>query len=485
MKKRFLLLLALLCAAMSIALMPLHAAAAPGMNAKQNWFFKPNEGGQPTLLGGSDLPVKYGVLALGNPEDKVIYLTFDAGYENGNVATILDALKKHNAPGAFFILPGLIKYNPEIVERMANEGHTVCNHSTHHKDVSGISGAEALREELSGVEEQYKALTDKEMAKYFRPPEGSFSEQTLALCAELGYRAVFWSFAYADWDNNSQMSPEKAKEKLLAGLHPGEVLLLHPTSATNAAIMDDLLTEIEQRGYRFGTLDELTMDISARELASEHTSVRTSVHDYEAQGLVFSDNPDAGKVIALTFDDGPHATQTDEILAVLDRFQVKATFFPIGENIELHPEVTKRVCEAGHEIGNHTYTHATVSKLSEEALRREIEDTAALLKEQCGISPVLFRPPGGDISDSAVKLVHEMGYRYVLWSWRVDTRDWAAVSVDSVVKTVLNNVGNGNIVLFHDYVVGKSPTAKALEILIPALQEQGYRFVTVSQLADL
>ena len=471
MKKRFLLLLALF-----LILFPLRASAA-GMNAKQNWFFKANEGGQPTLLGGSDLPTKYGVLALGNPEDKVIYLTFDAGYENGNVATILDALKKHNAPGAFFILPGLIKYNPEIVQRMADEGHTVCNHSTHHKDVSGISTAEALRAELSGVEEQYKALTGKEMAKYFRPPEGSFSEQTLALCAELGYRTVFWSFAYADWDNNSQMSPEKAKEKLLSGLHPGEVLLLHPTSATNAAIMDDLLTEIERQGYRFGTLDELRMDVSARE--------SVSIHDYEKQGLVFSDNPDAGKVIALTFDDGPHATQTDEILAVLDRYQVKATFFPIGENIELHPEVTKRVCEAGHEIGNHTYTHANVSKLSDEALRKEIEDTAKLLKEQCGVTPVLFRPPGGDISDSAVKLVNEMGYRYVLWSWRVDTRDWAAVSVDSVVNTVLNNVKDGNIVLFHDYVVGKSPTAKALEILIPALQEQGYQFVTVSQLADL
>lgn len=476
MKKRLLLLLALF-----IALLPLRAAAETGRNAKQNWYFKTKEGEQPILLGGSDLPKKYGVLALGNPEDKVVYLTFDAGYENGNVATILDALKAHNAPGAFFILPGLIKYNPEIVKRMADEGHTVCNHSTSHKDVSGISSADALRAELSGVEEQYRELTGKEMAKYFRPPEGSFSEQTLALCNELGYRPVFWSFAYADWDNNAQMSAEKAKEKLLAALHPGEVLLLHPTSATNAAIMDDLLTEIERRGYRFGTLEELAKDVPVPEAAWNSQNVQ----EYQTQGLVFSDNPDAGKYIALTFDDGPHETQTDEILAVLERYGVTATFFPIGENIALHPEVTRRVCEAGHEIGNHTYTHATVSKLSDEALRKEIEDTAALLREQCGITPVLFRPPGGDISENAVRIVNELGYRYVLWSWRVDTRDWAAVPVSSVVKTVLDNVQNGNIVLFHDYVVGKSPTAKALEILIPALQEQGYRFVTVSQLAEL
>lgn len=471
MKKRIMLFLALL-----IAVLPLHAAAAPG-NAKQNWFFKTNGNQHPTILGGSNLPTQYGVLALGNPDDKVIYLTFDAGYENGNVATILDALKKHQAPSAFFILPGLIKYNPEIVQRMTDEGHTVCNHSTSHKDVSGITSPEAFRAELSGVEEQYKALTGKDMAKYFRPPEGSFSEQTLSLCAELGYRAVFWSFAYADWDNNSQMSPEKAKEKLLSTLHPGEVLLLHPTSATNAAIMDDLLTEIERQGYRFGTLDELARDVDARQ------SMR--MQEYQKQGLVFSENPKAGKYIALTFDDGPHKTQTDEILAVLERYQVKATFFPIGQNIASHPEITKRVCQAGHEIGNHTYTHAMVSELTEEQLRKEIEDTAALIKEQCGVTPVLFRPPGGDISDDAVKLVNELGYRYVLWSWRVDTRDWAAVPVDSVVNTVLNNVQNGNIVLFHDYVVGKSPTAAALEILIPALQKQGYQFVTVSQLAEL
>ena len=454
-----------------LLLTPLSVSA--DANARQNWFFKTVEGKQPVLLGGSDLPTKYGVLALGNPDDKVVYLTFDAGYENGNVARVLDALQKHRAPGAFFILPGLIKYNPEIVLRMTEEGHTVCNHSTSHKDVSAIRDAESLRKELSGVEDRYRELTGKEMAKYFRPPEGSFSETTLALCTELGYRTVFWSFAYADWDNNAQMSEAKAKEKLLSTLHPGEVLLLHPTSATNAAILDDLLTEIESRGYRFGTLDELAADVSARQTASE------------TDGTSFRENPDAGKYLALTFDDGPHPTQTDEILAVLAKYDVKATFFEIGENIAANPEIAKRVCEAGHEIGNHTYSHPNLSKLSADALRKEITDTQTLLEEQCGVTPTLFRPPGGNGSDETVKLVTELGYRYVLWSWKVDTRDWAAVPVDSVVNTVLNNVKGGDVVLFHDYVVGKSPTAKALEILIPALREQGYEFVTVSELMSL
>lgn len=451
----------------SVCCIPAHAA-------QHDWFFVPNGNKQPVLLDGNNVWKEYGALALGNPDDKVLYLTFDAGYENGNVAKTLDILKAHEAPAAFFILPGLIKYNPEIVTRMADEGHTVCNHSTSHKNMAAITDAAVFEQELRGLENAYTELTGKQLAPYFRPPEGSFTEQTLAFCKQFGYRAVFWSFAYADWDNNKQMNPQKALDKLLSNLHPGEVLLLHPNSATNAAILDDFLTEAKKQGYRFGTLDEL---------ASEETLGR--IEDYKEQGLVFSENRDAGKFIALTFDDGPHPTQTDEILAVLEKYDIRATFFPIGENIAGHPEIIRRVHDAGHEIGNHTYSHATVSRLDDAHLRQEIEATASLLQEQCGITPVVFRPPGGDISEGAVRLVNAMGYRYVLWSWRVDTRDWAAVSVESVVNTVMSNVRDGDVILFHDYVVGNSPTASALEILIPALREQGYEFVTVSQLASM
>lgn len=448
--------------------------------AKQNWFFKSNGNNQPELLGGSDLPARYGALTLGRPDEKVLYLTFDAGYENGNVARVLDTLQKHNAVGAFFILPGIIKHSPEIVQRMADEGHTVCNHSTTHHDMSAVTSSEAFRAELKGLEDAYTALTGKQLAPFFRPPEGSFSEQTLAFCNQFGYRAVFWSYAYADWDNKAQMSPERAKQKLLSNLHPGEVLLLHPTSATNAAILDDFMTEAEKQGYRFGTLEEL-----AERTPMPLSNSTINVQEYEQQGLVFSENRGAGKTIALTFDDGPHPTQTDEILEVLAEYGIHATFFPIGKNISQAPDVARRVQAAGHEIGNHTYSHAFVSKLTDEQLQQEILSTAKLLQEQVGVTPVVFRPPGGDISDRAVDLVNKLGYRYVLWSWRVDTRDWAAVSVDSVVNTVLHNVQGGDIVLFHDYVVGKSPTAAALRVLIPKLIEEGYTFVTVSELAAM
>ncbi len=468
----------------SVLVLPANALSTQ----KQNWFFKPNGDKQPQLLGGSPLLSQYDVLALGSPDDKVIYLTFDAGYENGNVAKVLDALQKHQAPAAFFVLPGLLKHNPEIVMRMVNEGHTVCNHSTSHRDMSGVTSLDAFRAELQGIEDAYRKLTGLDMPKYFRPPEGSFSEQTLAFCKQLGYKTVFWSFAYADWDNNKQPSADFAKNKILSNLHPGEVLLLHPTSATNAAILDELLTEMENRGYRFGTLDELAESRSSQTSSvpqDSHASGTMNIEQYKQQGLVFAGNRDAGKVVALTFDDGPHPPQTDEIFAVLKKYGVRATFFPIGKNVQAHPEVEQRVYAAGHEIGNHTYSHAAVSKLTDDKLKEEILSTASVLQEQVGCSPVVFRPPGGDMSDAAVRLVNDMGYRYVLWSWKVDTRDWAAVSPQSVIHTVVTNVQDGDIVLFHDYVVGNSPTAKALDVLIPRLQAMGYRFVTVSELAEL
>ena len=191
-----------------------------------------------------------------NGEDRVVYLTFDAGYENGNVAKILDVLKEEGVPAAFFILGHLVTNNTELVKRMAKEGHTVCNHTVKHKDMSGMSDEEML-EELRALEKLYREHTGEEMARYYRPPEGTFSRQNLACARENGYTAVFWSFAYPDWDNKKQMSVEKAKAKIMENLHNGEVMLLHPTSETNARILGDVISEIKKLGYRFGTLDEL------------------------------------------------------------------------------------------------------------------------------------------------------------------------------------------------------------------------------------
>ncbi len=227
-----------------------------------NWFFKPiGNNAQPEFPGIDSLAKEHGALFIGNEGDKTVYLTFDAGYSNENVEKTLDVLKKHNIKAAFFILPGIIKNSPETVKRMIDDGHLICNHTTSHKDMSSVCNIEDFKSELSGLEDLYREKYGLETEKYFRPPEGAFSEKTLEFCAELGYTPVFWSFAYADWDNSRQPDTEKAKAKILDNLHDGMLILLHPTSRTNALILDEVICELSARGYSFGTLDELKSSV--------------------------------------------------------------------------------------------------------------------------------------------------------------------------------------------------------------------------------
>jgi len=190
-------------------------------------------------------------------EDKVVYLTFDAGYENGNVAKILDILKEKEAPGAFFILGNLIKRNPDLIKRMAAEGHIVANHTTHHKDVTQYATMSDFQKDVETLEDLYKQTTGFAMAKYFRPPEGKFSEQSMRFAKDLGYTTVFWSIAYADWDNAHQPTEAHAMSKILDHMHNGAIILLHPTSATNTRILGRLIDELRTQGYRFGAITEL------------------------------------------------------------------------------------------------------------------------------------------------------------------------------------------------------------------------------------
>jgi len=191
-------------------------------------------------------------------EEKVIALTFDAGYENGCTEKILDTLKKHQVPAAFFLVGNFLEKEPDLVRRMAAEGHTVGNHTMTHPDMSGISDPAAFRKELEGVEALYKEITGETLPRFYRPPRGIYSEENLALAREMGYTTVFWSLAYVDWQNDAQPTRDQAMEKLLPRTHPGAVVLLHSTSRTNAEILDELLTKWKEMGYRFVTLEELT-----------------------------------------------------------------------------------------------------------------------------------------------------------------------------------------------------------------------------------
>lgn len=189
-------------------------------------------------------------------EDKVLYLTFDAGFENGNTEKILDALKKHEAPATFFVVGNYLESSPELVKRMVAEGHTVGNHSYHHPDMTEKSDTE-FQEELHRLEGKFEEITGEKLAKFYRPPQGKYNDRNLKLAYEMGYKTIFWSLAYVDWIQENQPTQEEAFDKLLSRVHPGAIVLLHNTSQTNGEILDELLSQWETMGYRFERLENL------------------------------------------------------------------------------------------------------------------------------------------------------------------------------------------------------------------------------------
>ncbi|TCS77909.1 peptidoglycan-N-acetylmuramic acid deacetylase [Muricomes intestini] len=232
--------------------------AATSASGEGNWGLSFQEEGKAPIANATaeDLK-KFDAYYIGDSDEKVLYLTFDAGYENGNTALILDALKKHNAPATFFVVGNFISSEPDLVKRMTEEGHTVGNHTYHHPDMSQMASKEDFQKELGDVETKYKEITGQEMTKYYRPPQGKYSETNLEMAKELGYRTYFWSLAYVDWYQDNQPTKEEAFEKLLGRVHPGAIVLLHSTSKTNAEILDELLTKWEEMGYTFKTLAEI------------------------------------------------------------------------------------------------------------------------------------------------------------------------------------------------------------------------------------
>jgi len=194
---------------------------------------------------------------LGDAGEKVIYLTFDCGYENGNTKHILKALKKHKAKGTFFVVGHFLESSPDLVKQMIAEGHAVGNHTYHHPDMSSIATKESFQKELDDNAALFQQITGEEMSKYYRPPQGKYSAVNLKMAKELGYHTFFWSLAYVDWYEDRQPSHEEAFTKLTGRIHPGAIVLLHSTSRTNGEILDELLTKWENMGYTFQPLSHL------------------------------------------------------------------------------------------------------------------------------------------------------------------------------------------------------------------------------------
>lgn len=229
-----------------------------------NWGLSFDQEGQPPVGNASAIELaEYDAWYVGDTGKKTIYLTFDAGFENGYTAEILETLKQHKVPAAFFLVGTYIRDNPDLVKRMTEEGHIVGNHSMNHRDMSAVTDEAVFRKELESVEAAYQsALGDvkkkTKMPKYYRPPEGKFCLANLEMAQKLGYKTIFWSLAYVDWNVDRQPTREEALNTLLPRTHNGAVILLHSTSKTNAKVLGELIERWKAEGYKFGTLDELT-----------------------------------------------------------------------------------------------------------------------------------------------------------------------------------------------------------------------------------
>ena len=225
--------------------------------AQKDWGLSFQEDNKPPVADENmEQLAQYDAFYAENTTEKVLYLTFDCGYENGNTPAILDALKKHHVPAAFFIVGNYLEKNPDLVKRMRAEGHIIGNHSYHHPDMSQM-GKEEFQKELAQLEDLYEQTTGEKMSKFYRPPQGKYSDNNLQLAKELGYRTIFWSLAYVDWKQEEQPTHEEAMSKLLKRVHPGAIVLLHNTSRTNGEILDEVLTKWEEMGYHFASLEEL------------------------------------------------------------------------------------------------------------------------------------------------------------------------------------------------------------------------------------
>lgn len=227
-------------------------------NKKIGWGIKRNDNHEQPDLGAKnkELLEQYEGIAMGNKEEKTVYLTFDEGYEAGYTEKILDVLKENNVKATFFITAHYVNTQPELVKRMIDEGHIVGNHTVNHKSMPELS-EEQIKDEIMKLHTSIYEKFGYEM-KYIRPPMGEYSERTLAIMKNLGYTTVMWSFAYDDWDENKQGREEYGKQKILDNVHNGAILLLHGTSKDNANILDTCIKEIKSMGYEFKNIDKFS-----------------------------------------------------------------------------------------------------------------------------------------------------------------------------------------------------------------------------------
>lgn len=241
---------------------------APQTLAKEyHWGFTKAKDGNPPDAGAEfeRLLREYGAFYRGNPEKKVIYLTFDNGFEAGHTEQILDTLKKEKVKATFFLTGHYLTSASDIVKRIVKEGHTIGNHSDKHPNMARLT-REGMLKEWQNFDKKLKEITGIERTYYVRPPEGVFSTELLEVGNEHGYTHIFWSIAFRDWDTDQKKGAEYAYNELVKQLHPGAIILMHTVAEHNADALPDFIKEAKRQGYTFGTLDELVFDYLVDEM---------------------------------------------------------------------------------------------------------------------------------------------------------------------------------------------------------------------------
>lgn len=234
-----------------------HSSTSALSEKTVGWGFRRTPGGPEFTKEQISAMEKYKCIYREKTDEKVIYLTFDEGYENGYTSIILDTLRAKDVPAAFFVTAPYVKENPDLIRRMAKEGHTIGNHTVNHPSLPSVTDAEKFNFELAELDRLVFGVCGK-TTKFLRPPKGEYSEKSLALSHSLGYTNVFWSDAYVDW--NDDVSEKEAHDKVTKGFHNGEVLLLHAVSRGNAYALDDIIDTARKNGYVFKSLDEYPLN---------------------------------------------------------------------------------------------------------------------------------------------------------------------------------------------------------------------------------
>lgn len=223
------------------------------VSASSGWGFRKNNKHEVPDIGTYAKEIEGLAYYVGN-EEKTIYLTFDVGYDNGNLAKILDTLKVENIKATFFVTGDFVSRFPELLKRISNEGHLIGNHTYNHKDITQLS-YEELERELNSLDDKVYEVTGKNIDHYFRPPEGKFDRRSLENVNKLGYETIFWSIAYVDWHQDKSFGKEYVLKNVIGNLHDGAICLMHSVSSDNANYLKDVIKEVKNNGYSIKNLD--------------------------------------------------------------------------------------------------------------------------------------------------------------------------------------------------------------------------------------